>query len=143
MASALYNSGKEALANGTLDWDNGSAAVRVLLVTAGYTFNPDHNFVSSITNELSGTGYTRKDLAGRSVTKDNTNDRAVCDANDLTWSAIDAGVPVAAVAYLRVGADDTTPGDDILIGYFDFTALTTNGSDFNLVWNANGLFYLS
>ena len=86
MASSFYNSGLAALLNGTVDWDNGGAAIRALLVTSAYTFNKDHSFVSSITNELSGTGYVRKDLAGRTVTQDNTNDRAVLDASDLTWT---------------------------------------------------------
>lgn len=143
MASGMYNSGKAALVNGSIDWD--TSDIRVLLLQGtGYVFNPDHNYVSDLTpatNEANATNYVRKSLTGRTVTVDTVNDRAVCDAADVTWTALGGAVNntiSAAVVYLYNAADTAAQ----LICYQDFTDTATNGGDFNLVWNSAGLFYL-
>ena len=82
-----------------------SADVRVLLVSSSYTFSSDHNFVSDITNELSGTGYARKVLASKVVAEDDTNDRATFDADDLVWTGANFGTPDAAIVYVHNAAD--------------------------------------
>ncbi len=141
MASAVYNNGKYRIANQNVNW--GSAVIRVMLVGTGYTFNADHNFVSQVTNEIAGTGYSRKTLTGCTITKDDTNDRVVFDAADVSYANLDpdVGTIAAAVVYVQVGGDDTTPADDILIAYMDYADLVCNGSPVDLVWSANGLFY--
>jgi len=78
MASLLYNRGKKALVAGEVDWDdNSTTVVRVLLTTSNYTPDPDQNYVSNAIDvgnkEASGTGYTRKDLTGRAVSQNDTD----------------------------------------------------------------------
>lgn len=147
MASGAYNKGKFLIANQQLNWN--TDVIRVLLLNAaGYSFNADHNFVSDLTigtNEYTGAGYTRSTLANPTVTQDNTNDRAVFDGDDVVYAALGTGAGgttiSAAVVYKRVGGDDTTPTDDPLIAYLDFTDLVCNGSPVTIQWSSSGLFF--
>lgn len=134
MATGVYNRGKALLLNGGLDLD--TQDIRVLLVSASYTFNPDHNFVADITNELSGTGYVRKELANETVTEDDTNDRAVFDADDVVWTGADFGSPAMFIVYRQVTNDADSP----LICCGDISpVVATNGGDFTLAFSANGI----
>lgn len=130
MASSWYNAGALALATGNIDWENDD--IRVLLTTATYTPDKDsHVNVDDVTNELNGTGYARVALANKDATQDNANDRVDFEADNVTWTEIDAGTPAIAVIYKHVN-DDT---DSLLIGWVEFTPTTTNGGDFTLKWN--------
>ena len=87
MANAVYNSFKRDIANGSIDLDTDT--INVMLVTSSYSPTIDtHTKRSDITNEVTGTGYTAggQALASKTVTADNTNDRAAFDAADVTWT---------------------------------------------------------
>lgn len=132
--ATVYNIAKARLANGGLDLDTDD--IRVLLVNSSYAVNADHDFVNQITNELSGTGYVRKSLAGEVVTEVDASDWAFFDANDVVWTAIDAGTAYAAVVYKFVTVDADSP----LIAYVLLTpAVVTNGGDLTVSWSANGI----
>lgn len=154
MADVLYTRGIQRLLSGSLDWDGAAAGtVRVLLsqanpTTAGADENKDLNFVSELTGlagfaELATTNYARQDVASRTVTEDDTNDRVVLDAADNVWTSLGpaTGGPtiLAAYVYERVGADDTTPADDHLLAKFDIADQTVNSGNFTLQWAAAGL----
>ena len=147
MASVVYNQFKADIANATQDWDDGAATYRVALYTTNPAINADDNFMSDISDgtEATGGGYARVTLANRSVTKDTTNDRAVLDADDTLFAAINAGTINGAAVYKRVGADDSTPSDDRLVAFYDFSGspFVTNGGDFTIQWNAAGLITLT
>lgn len=128
-----------------------SDTIKVMLVSSAYTPDKDHNFVSSITGgtskELSGTGYTagfggsgRKTLAGKAVTQDDTNDVAYFDANDVTWTAINAGTAAYAVVLKEVTDDTASP---ILCVVDVSPDVATNGGDYTITWAADGVFKLS
>ncbi len=132
MPNAKYNSFKRDVANGTINL--ATSAIRCMLVTSAYVPNIDtHTNVSSVTNQVTGTGYTAGGqlLAGKSVTVDNVNDRSVFDATDVTWSNSTITAR-GAVLY-----KDTT-GE--LIAYFDFVTdkISENGN-FVVQWNATGI----
>ena len=144
------NDFKEELLNGTFSLGSGGDTLRVMLLddSSTYTFDPDaHEFVSDITSagtEMSGTGYSRKTLAGQSTSEYTTDDEGVFDADNVTWSNIDAGTIQAIVVYQQVGGDDTTPGDDRVIlvlddGDVSDLPLPTNGSDVSIDWNVEGV----
>lgn len=137
----MYNRGKVKLGDGTIDWD--TTAVKVMLVTSTYVFNADHNTRSQVTNEITNGGYTSggSALAGRAVSQDDTNDRAVYDATDLTFASLAAGdQPSAAIAYQDTGNATT----DNLICYNSLTTPPApNGGDYKIVWNAAGVFNLT
>lgn len=134
MANTTYNSFKADIQDGTQDLDAGTH--QVLLASTSYTPNPDHAFVSDITNELSGGNYSRKTLANKSVAKDNTNDRADWKADNVTWTAL-TGAPRYAIVFKFV----TNDADSRLCVCIDLTAQSLSATDFTIKWDgqsANG-----
>lgn len=139
MANIVYNSFKKHIMNGGIDLDTDT--IKVALVTSSYTPDQDaHEFFDDVTNEVSGDGYTAggEELANKSVTQNNTANRAVFDADDVSWpnSTITAR---GAVVYKDTGNPATSP----LICYKDFTEdkISTDG-DFDLTWHADGIVHL-
>lgn len=138
MASGLYTIAKADFLKGDLDWE--AADIRALLVGTGFSFNPDHDFVSDISaNEISGGGYARKTLAGMAVSQDDTNNRSAADATDLTWTALGsaAGTIAGIIIYKHNAADAAAR----LIYFGDFTDTPANGGDFTVQFHADGLWY--
>lgn len=146
----VYNPGKLRFmtGDGTNGWDLAEADddMQVALTASGYTPNIDtHDFFDDVTNELSGTGYTAggEDLAVQTAAEDDTDDEAVFDANDLTWSGLDAGTIDALVIYHNTaGAASTDP----LLAYIDTATnlpLVTNGGDVTIAWAAEGILNLT
>lgn len=116
--------------------------LKVLLLGTGtpYTPDPDHRFVASVAaSELAVTGYTggfggggRKTLAARTLVTDDTNDRGVFDAADVTWNALSTGDTIAyVVLFKELVSDALSP----LIALFDITDTPTNGGDIVIQWN--------
>lgn len=140
MANQIYNHLKSEVQKGSFNLV--SDTIKVALVTSAYSPNIDsHQHFSDITNEVSGTGYTAggATLSGKTVTQDNTNDRGVFDANDVTWanSTITAR---GAVVYKSTGNASTSK----IIAYIDFGAdKSSSASDFTIQWHADGIKYFS
>lgn len=145
------NNTKAEYLKGNIDLENDQIRVALIDDTTAYTFDKDsHDHLSDVLDggttaqEMSGSGYSRKSLTTKQVTVDDTDDEAVFDADDLTWSNLDAGTIQAVVVYQQVGGDATTPADDVIIGVLDDTDLTklplpTNGSDVAITWPAEGI----
>lgn len=140
MASVIYNSAKVRLINGGIDLDTDT--IKVALVTSSYTPNIDTNtFFSDVTNEVVGTGYTAggATLTGATVTQDNTNDRAVFDANDTSWTNA-TFTARGAVIYKSTGTAATSP----LIMYVDFGVDKIYSVETALIqWNTLGIMLAS
>jgi hypothetical protein len=146
MASITTNKLRTLLLNAGIDLL--SNTIKVMLVQASYTPDPDHNYVNSITaatsKEISGTGYAagfggsgRKTLASKTVTQDDTNDVAYFDALDVTWTAIDAGT----VGFAAIIKEVTTDSDSPLLCVVDVSPdVPTNGGDYTIQWAALGIF---
>ena len=138
MASNLYNPGLEKLLDGTISFE--SDTINVLLVDASHTFDKTHEFVSDIVaNEASGTGYARKTLANAAIALDAANDRVEFDADNPSYTALNAGTIAAAIVFKNVTNDADSP----LIAQIDFADLVTNGSDVELQINSEGLFFVT
>ena len=142
MSSIMYNYGKGEFLNGNIDWVNDT--INMGLNTTSYTADPDHEFPgdtggpADTGKESTGTGYVRKSLASKTVTVNDTDDRAEVDAADVTWTGLDCGT-IAGAFVLQHVVDDT---DSPLICWLDFADLTTNGGDVTLQFASAGLFYL-
>jgi hypothetical protein len=139
MPSDLYNRGKTVVAS-TSPWVP-ATSLQVLLATSAYTPNEDHNTVSQITNELSGGGYVRKTLASVTATQDDTNNRAILDAADVTWTGLSGSTPTYAIIFDNAGGSDAARS---LIGWVELTTPPApNGGDYIVEWAATGLFLLT
>lgn len=149
MANLGFNRGKKLLlkrAAAPTGCDVETDVIKVALIASGYTPNADHNTMSEVTNELSGTGYAsgfagsgRKTLGTKAITEDDTNDLAKFTAANLTWTAINAGTAIGAVVYQHITDDATSP----LLAWIDGGfPVTTNGADLQVNWASNGVFYI-
>jgi hypothetical protein len=129
MASLIYNSALDDAARALIDFD--SDTFKVMLVTSAYTPDKDtHLKRSSVTNEVTGTGYTAGGAAATvTVTKDTTNDRVDISlgALSLPTSTITAR---GAVYYKSRGGASSA---DELVAYIDFGAdIASTGGTFSL-----------
>ena len=137
-----FNDGKMKILDGTIDLDTDT--IKVSLHTSTYSPNIDtHTFFSDLTNELDASGgYTAGGaaLASRVVTADDTNDRGVFDAANLSWSAL---TPSAAFRYAVIYKDSGLSTTSPLIAYIDFGAdQNPAGSAFTILWHADGILYI-
>lgn len=146
MASGMYTKGAQKCLNGTIDLV--ADTVKAMLLEAGYTFDPDHEFVDEggtdvLSAEASGTGYasggfggaSRKTLASKALTADLSGNQVKFTFDPLVWAAINCGTIVALVLIVEDGADDT---DSHLISYHDISDIATNGGDLTVSVGSNG-----
>lgn len=153
MPGGLYNTGARRLmggASGAINWAT-ATNIKVMLLTANvpYSFNPDHEFVSSVAaSEAAGTGYVggyagagRKTLTGKLIQDDLTTDRVVfkCDS-PVTWTGLN--LTSGAIAQVVIFAENGTDAASPLICLLDPSDLTTNGGDVSLNFPSNEVFYL-
>lgn len=123
-----------------VDWANDS--IKVMLCTSTYTPDQDNHVYKdvSVTNEVTGTGYTAGGiaLASKTMTYTAATNVIMLDASDLTWSAS------TLTARYAVIYDDTPATNKPLLGYVDFGADQVSSSgNFNIVWDANGIFTMT
>jgi hypothetical protein len=116
MASFIYNSAIDDLANGNIDF--GADTFNLLLVTSSYTANKDtHVKRDDVTNEVTGTGYTAGGAATAcTVTKDTATDKVTLSFASVSFS--EATITAAgAVIYKTRGS---TADLDELVAFIDF-----------------------
>jgi hypothetical protein len=153
MAAEFFNHGKKVI----FDHSDTDAVdlladnIRVGLMEQG-VYSPDidsHTYwgdsgVSS--DEITATGYDAngdgRNLASKTMTQDNTNDRVEFDAADLTYDAIGGAANDTfdrILLFKWTGVAGTSP----VVAYADVTATTTNGGDVTLTWDAEGILQMS
>lgn len=138
VTAKLYNAAFTSLANKEIDW--GTDTIKVMLATSAYTPNQaTHQYKSSVTNEVTGTGYTAGGATLASKTEAYTGQVKNFDAADVTWSTSTITARIAVV-YVWTGADATSP----LIGYVDFGAdVISSAGNFTITWDAAGIFAIT
>ena len=130
--------------------------IEVMLVTSAYTPNADHLVVDAggandpLDAEIVATNYTgghagagRKVLASKTLTTDNTNDRAEFDAADIVWTALGGATNATVVGAIVIKRGTTNDTTARLIWYIDIADFTTNGSDVTVQWNVEGIAQLA
>jgi hypothetical protein len=137
MASGWYNSGLRDVNDRTIDLV--ADTLKLILVTSSYTPDKDHAFASSLTNELSGTGYAggfagagRKTVGSKAFSTDTANDRIEFTWGGVTWTAINAGNPKYAILVKEITNDAATR----LIAFLDLGTVVTNGGDLTVTPDA-------
>lgn len=133
---SLYNHASARFASGA---NAESDTYKVKLLSAA-TFDATHTTLTATggTEATTGTGYTAGGaaLSNVTVTTVTTND-AKFDADDVTWTA-SGGSITASYAILY----NDTDVDDPPIAFIDFdgSQSATDGANFKIVWNSNGIF---
>lgn len=149
MADFVYNVAKEDILDSSFQLD-GTDDIRVLLLEAASDENKDDATVQAVlaragTTELTSTNYSRQALTTEAVTVDNTDDEAVFDADNVTFSSVSqAGseTVVAAVVYKHV-TDDTDSIPFLFLDSLTGLPLTPNGSDITITWATEGILNLN
>jgi hypothetical protein len=128
-----FNYTKGEFQNGNIDLVNDT--IKIALINATPNIDTWDDF-ADVTNEIVASGYTAggATLGTKSVTVDDTNDRAAFDCADITWASLATATITAAVVYKDTG----TPATSTLIGWFEI-ATNSNGGNYTLQVNANGL----
>jgi hypothetical protein len=120
--------------NKEIDMDTDT--IKVALCTSTYTpSQTTHAYFSSITNEVSGTGYTAggATLASKSVATSSLT--FTFDAADTSWAA-----STITARYAIIYDSTGTAATSALIGYVDFGAdVVSSGGTFSIVWDALGI----
>lgn len=135
VSGKLYANYHKSIANKEIDLD--SDTLKVMLCTSSYTPNQGtHQYKSSVTNEVSGTGYTAGGATLGSVTVGVTGNVFTLDAADTSWASSTITARYAVIYDSTPGSDATRP----LIGYIDFGAdVSTTSGTFQIVWNSSGI----
>lgn len=141
MASKVFNEFKRASASAEIDLGADDIRVALLMNTTTVdTENDGIGFVGDIgtLGETAGTNYSRKALTGEVVTKDDGNDRAEFDADDVLWTALGNGAaPLQGVLIYKHVTNDA---DSPVIAWIEFASeMDPGGSNFTINWDAEGV----
>lgn len=107
------------------------------------TYVPDfdaHEFRSSVTGEVTGTGYTAGGVAltGEAVTIDAATNRVKLDADDVDFGTVTFTAGTQVIVYVNSGAAAT----DRLVSRHTFTeAQSPSGTPFFVTLDADGIAY--
>jgi len=133
---SLYNHTAKLFADGS----NAVGDTYKVKLYATATFDATDTQLSGVTGTeaTTGTGYTAggATLANVAVTTVTTND-AKFDADDVTWTASGGSITASyAIIY------NDTDANDPPLAFIDFDGSQSagDGTDFKIVWNANGIF---
>lgn len=119
--------------------DLSADTIKVMLVTSSYTFDQDaHQYKSSITNEVTGTGYTATGatLGSPSLTYTGGTNTLALDGTDVSWTTATLTARGAVVYDSTPGTDATRP----LLVFVDFGADTpVTAGTLSLTWDPAGI----
>lgn len=137
VTAKMYSKWFEAIINKeVLDTDT----IKVMLCTSSYTpSQTTHKYKSSVTNEVSGTGYTSGGATLSSKTVGTSGLVFTFDAADITWSSSTITARYA-VFYVDTGSDSTST----LLCYWDFgqDEISSSGN-FTLTFSGSGIFTIT
>jgi hypothetical protein len=145
MPSVVYNEFKRANAAGEIDLN--ADDIRVALVMTNSTCPTQNDGVTTLSgfttvDEMNGANYARKALANEAVNKDDANDRAEFDADDVVWTSLGAGT--RSIAGVLVYKHVTNDADSIPIAYLEFPSpVVADGNNFTITWHAEGILQLA
>jgi len=138
MANAITNRFKRELFDGNVDLSaNDYWAVSLIdaryVSAAADTLNNYNSWTEISDSEVTGSGYTAggKNLSGVTLNENDTTNKVVWDAEDLTWSSSTITARGAAIY---------DPNNDLLVALFDFTEdKSSTAGDFTISWSSNGI----
>lgn len=122
--------------NKEIDWDTDT--IKAMLCTSTYVPDQDAHVYKdvSVTNEVTGTGYTAggTTLASKTITYTAGTNVIALDAADVTWAS------ATITARYAVIYDDSPASNKPLLGYVDFGAdQSSSNGNFTITWDAAGI----
>ncbi|MCA9366676.1 hypothetical protein KC887_00220 [Candidatus Kaiserbacteria bacterium] len=128
MTTRFFGPGLKKLVSAAIN--AGTATFKLVLLDDAYTFDPDHEFVSSVaSNELADTsGYAGGFAgAGRKTATvtfdyDATNNRVRMAVADLSWTSFDDGTSTDTCGGAALIVENTNDSDSHLIAFLGLAA---------------------
>jgi hypothetical protein len=135
VSGKFYNKFFTSLLNKEVDW--ATDTIKVMLTTSSYTpAQSTHQYKSSVTNEVTGTGYTAGGATLGSKTEAFSSQVLSLDGADTSWTTSTITARFAVIYDAATGVDATSP----LIAYVDFGAdVVSSGGTFAITWDAAGI----
>lgn len=138
---SIYQTFKRYIMEGTFDLVNDT--IKAALVS-GYTLDEDgdNTWANVSANEITDASYAQQTLTGQSVSSVGTGTgtavKGEWDAADVTFGSLTGTDPNFLILF-----DDTptTPADPLICA-MELTT-PTNGGDYQVSWNANGIIRIS
>lgn len=122
--------------NKEINWS--ADTIKVMLCTSAYVPDQDtHAYKDvSVTNEITGTGYTAggATLASKTITYTAATNVIALDAADVTWASS------TITARYAVIYDDSPASSKPLLAYVDFGAdQSSSNGNFTITWDVAGI----
>jgi hypothetical protein len=141
MANLWYPTGLKHFAMGDVVWKaaGGSSIKATLVDTASYTYSAAHEYMN--TNTVAAAA---KIATSAAMTLVDAATAGVCDANDVTWSAVTGAHCEAIIIWKDGGDGGTTAAGTVsfLLAYIDTVTsglpVTPNGGDITVQWLNGG-----
>jgi hypothetical protein len=131
----LFNDALTSIIKGEIDFL--ADTVVVLLTTDAPDIDAD-TYISDLTGEITGGGYSRKTLASKTVTTDDTNNRSIADAADVQWTAL-----TNTFRYIVVAQSTGNNATSRLITTIDTgSSQTINNGTYDITWPTSGVFFI-
>jgi hypothetical protein len=138
MADFVFNTLKGGVLSGAIDLDTDDIRVALLGTALVEATVQDADTISGMTiDELIATNYVRKALT-ETVTTDDTNNRGVFDAADVTWTAL-GGASNDTIAAALIYKHVTNDTDSVPLIHLDLPDTPTNGGDITLAFASAGI----
>lgn len=128
-----FNEALTSIVKGEIDYLNDT--IVVLLLTDAPDIDND-TYISDLSGEITGGGYTRKTLASKTVTTDDTNNRTIADAADVQWTSLSNSFRYYVVAQ-STGNDATSR---VITGHDLGATQTIDNGVYDITWPASGVF---
>lgn len=131
----LFNDALTSIGKQEIDYLNDD--IDVLLLTDEPDIDAD-TYISDLSGEITGGGYTRQTLTSKTITTDDTNDRAIFDAADVQWTGLSNTFRYIVVAQ-NTGNDTTSR----CITKIDTgSSQTLDNGTYDITWPTSGLFFI-
>lgn len=130
-----YTSALKSAFNKEIDLD--SDTIKIMLCTSSYTPSQGtHQYKSSITNEVTGTGYTAGGTTISSVSVGVSSLVFSFDGGDVSWTSSTFTARYGVIYDSTPATDATRP----LLGYVDFGAdQSPSAGTLSITWDATGI----
>jgi len=131
----LINEALTSIVKGEIDFLNDT--IVVLLTTSAANIDTT-TYISDLTGEVVGGGYTRKTIASKTVTTDDTNNRTIADAADVSWTSLSA-----TFRYIHVAQSTGNDATSRILTTIDLGSnQTIDNGTYDITWTASGVFYI-
>lgn len=132
MAGFIFNVGALGLQDGSINW--ASDTIKIRPVETSDTIDEDDTVMTG----LGLTGYDQTLGSKTGPTKDDANNRIVYDAANPTFPSVAAGPQIDRALIFKFVTNDA---DSIPIALMDIAAITPNGGNIGVLFDAIGAFY--